>query len=274
MRRGRLAARFAATSLAVVAFATTPSSARALESSDSIASAQDRSFHVDSLPAGGVPRPPQPTSPLADASERPKGPVFVDFRLGWHRPESQYGELVLKSNDYGALGLSVGGYPRPWLEVKGDLDFHWAYFQGPPLAADPGTTRGTERSLFTSFAGITGRFSRAGPIGRPYAELGVGILSSTMSVDGTKYVGVWPLIFTVPFTESVHEGDPIARAGLGVTFPRKAGVEFGIGASYTSLAQRFGRLGQAKVGGLTCNVMLRSDPGRWYPRHRWGGRRK
>ena len=275
MRRNLLAARFTAVSLTVVGVAATSRFALAAESPDTTVFLQDRSFHGlapsrrrerDFALAGTRARNRHPRR-QAEGSDLPGLPDR-------YRPESQEGDLVLSTHDYGSLGFSIGGCPRPWLEVMGDLDIRWAFLEGPPLAADPGTTLDTKRSLRTSFTGITGRFKHAGPIGIPYAELGVGISSSTMSVDGTEYVGIWPIILPIPFTESVNEGALTARVGLGVTFPRENGVEFGIGAKYSSLSQKFGRLGRARVGGLTCNLVFRTHPWSWFGRHLGGGRKK
>jgi hypothetical protein len=107
MRRNLLAARFTAVSLTVVGVAATSRFALAAESPDATVFLQDRSFHVDSLPAGGA-------SVTSHSPERARAIATSSLsqkfgRLGRARVGGLTCNLVFRTHPWSWFGRRLGG---------------------------------------------------------------------------------------------------------------------------------------------------------------------
>ena len=261
--------------LTIAALAAAGSAARAQSSSFALAGsdsapARPAPMATDSLPVSipatsaqtGTSRDAEPAVPAHVAGFRPH---FVwTLKLGSYDAPEREGQLVHAI--YPVTFGTAGGYQiNPYFEVGGEVTAFMAGYEGPHVPAPLNSTISDQRPLSNWGLGATVRGLY--PLGRftPYAELGVGHSSTTVSADVSEYVGFWPLIFpkvvdareeTVSgFAPHVSLGADCAvsrHASIGVEYRRMwlkgdfeelSNGEVVVGESFYSLVIRITRLG-------------------------------
>jgi opacity protein-like surface antigen len=193
----------------------------------------------------GSPRATGRAVPAHAAGFRPH--LVWTLRLGNYDPPEREGQLV--QADLPLTFAAACGYQfSPHLEVGGEGTGFGAIYDGPHLPDSPNGSFSDERPLSNWGLGATARGLYPLRWFKPYAEVGVGYSTTTVSADVNEYVGFWPFIFSKKVgTRDVTVSGLAPHVALGADLSVSKHVP--IGAEYRRMWLRgdFGALSNGEV---------------------------